>query len=617
MIRVLLSSTVASFLNRYSFCCFFTALFLHPSPTDCSFGVQTTIGWHTGGKQGKHRHYLHRPLPAGRSEEIMVLSSTMGVAARAIGRRSKRLMSIQRASSTVGSLSATPSREANRNDDAVVPIITPSPPKKPNTRTPGGSASVGRKRKRSSSTTVLPDTPVSRRLNLEDATSTAAFANDYSAAAMVENNALELTTDMVALINPSQEFIDLEVSPVELRPSNTLTTGQCFHWRVVHPTTTTTTTIKAEEPPSSTLVSTSTSKSKSKSAWGTHDATEWVGTLRLQLFDSCESVVLVVRELPDTTLYRPLATTRKRTNTTTEDENKERIELHRAIVEYFQLEVGLPDLYKEWSGACPRLSQIAECVPGVRIIRQDPWECLISFICSSNNNIPRITKMLASIRSEYGRPLLRIPATTKGSSDNGRALEYHQLYSFPSLEEFASKATDKDLRSKCGMGYRADYILETMKILRDETKGGEAYLRTVLRNTQDPTEVQTLLCEFKGVGRKVADCVALFSLDQDDAIPVDTHVWNIAIRDYDEGGILKTSVKSLTPSNYQRVGDIFRSRFPNKAGWAHSLLFVAELPSFRSLLPKVLVDEMETFQKEEKERKKQQKEEKKKTKSKK
>lgn len=503
-------------------------------------------------------------------------------------------------------MSATPSREANTNDDAVVPIITPSPPKKANTRTPWGSASVCGKRKRSSSTTVLPDTPVSRRLDLEDATSTAAFANGSSAAATVENNALELTTDMVALINPSQGFIDLKVSPEELRPSNTLTTGQCFHWRVVHPTTTI---IKAEEPPSSTLAS--KSASTSTSAWGTHDATEWVGTLRLQLFDSCESVVLVVRELPDTTLYRPLATTRRRTNTTTKDESKERVELHRAIVEYFQLEVGLPDLYEEWSGACPRLSQIAECIPGVRIIRQDPWECLISFICSSNNNIPRITKMLASIRSEYGRPLLRIPATTKGSGDNGRALEYHQLYSFPSLEEFASKATDKDLRSKCGMGYRADYILETMKILRHENKGGEAYLRTVLRNTQDPTEVQTLLCEFKGVGRKVADCVALFSLDQDDAIPVDTHVWNIAIRDYDEGGILKTSVKSLTPSNYQRVGDIFRSRFPNKAGWAHSLLFVAELPSFRSLLPKVLVDEMEIFQKEEKERKKQQKEEKK------
>jgi N-glycosylase/DNA lyase len=601
MIRIFLSSTLVSLRNRYSFCCFFIALFLHPSPTDCSFGVQTTIGWHTGGKQGKHQHHLHHSHPAGRAEEIMVLQSTMGVAARAMGRRSKRLMSIQRASSTVGvvlSLSATPSREANTNDDAV-PIITPSSQMKTNTRTPRGSASAGRKRKRLSSTTVPPNKPVSRRLDLEDDTATATFASGSSAAAMVENNDLELTTDMMALINPSQGFVDLEVPPEELRPSNTLTTGQCFHWRVVHPTTTT----KAEEPPSSTSVSTS--------AWGTHDATEWVGTLRLRLFESCESVVLVVRELPDTTLYRPLATTRRRTNTTTENENEEREELHRAIVEYFQLEVGLPELYEEWSGGCPRLSQIADCIPGVRIIRQDPWECLISFICSSNNNIPRITKMLASIRSEYGRPLLRIPATTKGSGDNDRALEYHQLYSFPSLEELASSATDKDLRGKCGMGYRADYILETMKILRGDSKGGEAYLRTVLRNTRDPTEVQTLLCEFKGVGKKVADCVALFSLDQDDAIPVDTHVWNIAIRDYDEGGILKTSVKSLTPSNYQRVGDIFRSRFPNKAGWAHSLLFVAELPSFRSLLPKDLVDEMEIFQNEEKERKKQHKEEKK------
>jgi len=512
----------------------------------------------------------------------MVLTSAMGaaVAARTVGRRSKRLMTIRKVADVVLSLSATndetqtPLRAAN---DAVP--ITPSPKMK--TKTTRGAASASRKRNRA---TVLPDTPVSRRLKLEDT------AVASPSALMVENNDLELTTDMVASMNPSQEFIDLKVPPEELRPSNTLTTGQCFHWRVVHPTKT-----KADEPSSA---STST-----RSAWGTHDATEWVGTLRLRLFESCESVVLIVRELPDTTLYRPIATTRRTSNNTKTTEDEEKEELHRAVWEYFQLDLSLPGLYEDWSGSCPRLATIAKCIPGVRIIRQDPWECLISFICSSNNNIPRIAKMLASIRREYGRPLLQIPATSKNSGD-GEAREYHQLYSFPSLEELGSQATDEDLRGKCGMGYRANYVLETMRILRDESKGGEAYLRNVLYNIEDPMEVQTRLCEFKGVGRKVADCVALFSLNQDDAIPVDTHVWKIAIRDYDPDSSLKTTVKSLTPLNYKKVGDIFRSRFPNKAGWAHSLLFVAELPSFRSLLPKHLVDEMETFQKEEKERKK-------------
>ena len=517
-----------------------------------------------------------------------MLPSTVALTTvRNLGRRSRRLMAIhQRAASADVTLSLsaaqsssesqTPSRESN----SAVPV-TPSP-SQPKTKR---RTSTGTKRKRSPA--AIPDTAVSRKLELEDNGAPAS----RSSAATVENNDLELTSDMVAAINPSQEFIDLEVPPEELRPSNTLTTGQCFHWRVINPARNT-----KED-----------STSTSASAWGTHDATEWLGVLKLRLFESNESVVIVVRELPDTTLYRVLVTTRRRTDHPKITENEEKEELHRAILEYFQLDVGMVGLYEKWSKSCSRLSKIAECIPGVRIIRQDPWECLISFICSSNNNIPRITKMLASLRREYGQPLLRIPVTAESNSR-----EYHQLYSFPSLEELTLQATDEDLRGKCGMGYRASYILETMKILRDKERGGEEYLRTVLRNINDPLEVQARLCEFKGVGRKVADCVALFSLDQENAIPVDTHVWNIAIRDYDPKGTLKTNVKSLTPSNYRLVGDIFRSRFLYKAGWAHSLLFVAELPSFKGLLPKDMVDEMETFQKEEKERKRLQKENKKK-----
>jgi hypothetical protein len=69
-----------------------------------------------------------------------------------------------------------------------------------------------------------------------------------------------------------------------------------------------------------------------------------------------------------------------------------------------------------------------------------------------------------------------------------------------------------------------------------------------------------------GVGRKVADCVALFSLDKHDVIPVDTHVWTIACRDFDTS---LASAKSLTPAVYERVGDLFRSRYGPYAGWAH------------------------------------------------
>ena len=82
--------------------------------------------------------------------------------------------------------------------------------------------------------------------------------------------------------------------------------------------------------------------------------------------------------------------------------------------------------------------------------------------------------------------------------------------------------------------------------------------------------MQEELLGFTGVGRKVADCVALFSLDQTGAIPVDTHVWQIACRDFD---VNLVNAKSLTPKIYNRVGELFRGRFGMHAGWAHSLLF--------------------------------------------
>lgn len=354
-----------------------------------------------------------------------------------------------------------------------------------------------------------------------------------------------LVSGEVAKIAADRIFQDLCVTPAELRPSATLTTGQCFNWRVVD-------TSGSNEGETESKVPVS--------AWGSHDATEWVGTLRVS--SSGKSVVLVIRETPNTTMYRVL-------------EAPAGFNVENFLHSYFQLDEKLVPLYREWSDSCDRLSKIAPCIPGVRIVDQDPWECLVSFICSSNNNIPRIAKMLGAIRREYGEPMVTIGDEV--------------LYSFPSLETVLQRANDDDLRTKCGLGYRSKYLLETMRIL--ESLGGEPYLWE-LRSIEDPVVVQDKLVQFCGVGRKVADCVALFSLKQDNSIPVDVHVWNIARRDYDIERLLE-KVKSLTPAAYQQVGDLFRDRFKTKSGWAHSLLFVAELPSFRPTLPDELILEME------------------------
>ena len=368
----------------------------------------------------------------------------------------------------------------------------------------------------------------------------------------------------LAKIAPENKWMDLQVHPEELRPSATLTTGQCFNWMVVR--------VQHDDDDCKNIdgknssSSSQLSQAQSSSAWGTHDETEWIGPV--------QDMVLSIRETPTTTLYRVL-----HGPTGTED-------ISDFLADYFQLATPLVPLYNSWSANDERLAKIASVIPGVRIIRQNPIECLFSFICSSNNNIPRITKMLSSFRETYGVKMLDLPV---------RLLENEQvseqplddpmaLYSFPTLDQL-KPSTEEDLRAM-GLGYRAKFIIQTRDLLIKS--GGQDFLLSLRK--KDADTVQEELLKFMGIGRKVADCVGLFSLDQCEAIPADVHVQHIASRDYDP--TVLGEAKSLTPTVYKRVGDLFRDRF-EYAGWAHSLLFVAELPSFRNVLPEDVVAEMD------------------------
>ena len=190
------------------------------------------------------------------------------------------------------------------------------------------------------------------------------------------------------------------------------------------------------------------------------------------------------------------------------------------------------------------------------------------------------------------------------------------MYSFPSIEALAS--ADEDKLRALGMGYRAKFIIGSAKLVLSKGENWLHNLRLLApasavdvsmdsasieqtENKNNRLAVQNYLQELPGVGRKVADCVALFSLDQWGAVPVDVHVKDIAIRDY--SAVLKDA-KSLTPTIYENVGDIFRSKFGEKAGWAHSVLFAAELPEFRSLLPIEMQEEMKAYTLDRKETKK-------------
>eukprot|EP00029_Vermamoeba_vermiformis_P005020 TRINITY_DN1624_c0_g1_i1.p1 TRINITY_DN1624_c0_g1~~TRINITY_DN1624_c0_g1_i1.p1 ORF type:complete len:221 (+),score=56.80 TRINITY_DN1624_c0_g1_i1:915-1577(+) len=145
-------------------------------------------------------------------------------------------------------------------------------------------------------------------------------------------------------------------------------------------------------------------------------------------------------------------------------------------------------------------------------------------------------------------------------------------YKFPELNQL-EKATEEELK-ELGFGYRARYIVASVKQVKEK---GDDWLINLRQKPRDDTcqELTTLT----GVGKKVADCTALFSLDKLDLVPVDTHVWQIAQR-----FIPKLGKKSLNPQIYVEVGDFFREKFGDLAGWAHSILFAAELSSFKKTL---------------------------------
>jgi len=97
-------------------------------------------------------------------------------------------------------------------------------------------------------------------------------------------------------------------------------------------------------------------------------------------------------------------------------------------------------------------------------------------------------------------------------------------------------------------------------------------------------DAHEFLEQLPGVGPKVASCVSLFSLDKHDDIPVDTHIWQIANRDFG----MDLHGKSLTKRIYKQIGDLFRDKFGHYAGWAHQVMFIADLREYSSRLPKHL-----------------------------
>ncbi|KFO79849.1 N-glycosylase/DNA lyase, partial [Cuculus canorus] len=229
-------------------------------------------------------------------------------------------------------------------------------------------------------------------------------------------------------------------------------------------------------------------------------------------------------------------------------------ETDQILRDYFQLDVGLQALYRTWGAADPLFREVADDFPGVRVLRQDPVECLLSFICTSNNHISRITAMIERLCQAFGRRLC--------------CLDGQPFHAFPSLSALTGADAEAQLRA-LGFGYRAKFVSGSARAVA-EGIGAEGLCRL---RAAPYAEARRVLCALPGVGTKVADCVCLMALDKAEAVPVDTHVWRIARQRY--GAAL--GGKSLTPRAHQEIGDFFRGLWGSHAGWAQAVLFCADL----------------------------------------
>ena len=209
------------------------------------------------------------------------------------------------------------------------------------------------------------------------------------------------------------------------------------------------------------------------------------------------------------------------------------------IEEYFclnyPLEEALAELAKDkqLAGALQRQS-------GIRLLRQEPWECLVSFILAINKSIPQIEKTIVALCDMFGR---KVHAGEKTFSV------------FPTPQTIA--AVPEEILRKTKMGFRARYLKAAAeKVVREQ-------IDLVPYRQKSYSEAKELLLSFYGIGPKVADCICLFALGHQEAFPVDVWIARAMERYY-----LKKKRSSL-----QRVQEVARKKFGNLAGLAQQYMY--------------------------------------------
>ena len=211
-----------------------------------------------------------------------------------------------------------------------------------------------------------------------------------------------------------------------------------------------------------------------------------------------------------------------------------------SLLDYLGYQYNMNEIYSSLS----KDKSVAESINqyrGMRILRQDPWECMISFICSSASNIKRISKNIEAICDKFGNPI-----------SNGK----NSRKAFPS-PEILSEVTSEEFR-KLGLGYRANYIQSAALTVSKMEKQLDSYRK------ESYEDCLNFLTNIDGIGDKIANCILLFSLDKPHAFPVDVWIDRVLRESYFKK---PTKISKINMRHWSQ------EHFGEYAGFANHYLF--------------------------------------------
>ncbi|MCA9828568.1 MAG: DNA repair protein [Nitrosopumilus sp.] len=194
--------------------------------------------------------------------------------------------------------------------------------------------------------------------------------------------------------------------------------------------------------------------------------------------------------------------------------------------------------------------------PGLRLLDQDPFQCLISFIVSSNSNIQKIKNSLERISRKFGTRV---------------KFESQEFFLFPKPEGLA-KASINEI-TDCGVGYRAKYVKEAANM---------SFLKMIdfeYLKKSDYHDAKENICLVPGVGNKVADCILLFSLNKLESFPLDR--WMIRILEKYYAGQFQITTKTITDRQYDALHEKIINHYGRYAGYAQQFLFKMERENYK------------------------------------